>query len=424
MPLFVDQVTITAKAGNGGNGAVSFHREKFVQNGGPDGGDGGRGGDVVLLAESNMHTLLDFRYRGKYEAEAGQAGSSRLCNGKSGAPLIIKVPVGTVVRDAATGRLCADMFEHGQRKVLMHGGRGGWGNSHFANAVRQAPNFAKPGQKCEPREFVLELKSIADVGLVGYPNVGKSTILSVATSARPKIANYHFTTLTPNLGIVRQDETDFIMADIPGLVEGAHAGVGLGHAFLRHVERTRLLVHVLDISGSEGRDPLQDFDRINDELARYGSLADRPQIVAANKMDLLPDAEANLARLRALLGDTDIDVYPVSAVTRKGFKELLRGVAAKLAELPPSEAFPEEEEALLAEEQAPFTVSRRDSGNFVVEGSSMERLMDSVNFGDVDSLNWFHRTLRRTGVIDALREAGAQEGDTVEIIDMEFDFVE
>ncbi|MCL2544772.1 MAG: GTPase ObgE [Clostridia bacterium] len=422
--MFVDQVTITAKAGNGGNGSVSFHREKFVQNGGPDGGDGGRGGDVVLLAESNMHTLLDFRYRGKYEAEAGQPGSAHFCTGKSGAPLIIKVPVGTVVREAATGRLCADLFEHGRRKVLLHGGRGGWGNSHFANAVRQAPNFAKPGQKCVPREFVLELKSIADVGLVGYPNVGKSTILSVATSARPKIANYHFTTLTPNLGIVRQDGTDFVLADIPGLVEGAHAGVGLGHAFLRHVERTRLLVHVLDIAGSEGRDPLQDFERINGELAQYGSLAERPQIVAANKMDLLPDAQANLTRLRALLEGAGIDVYPVSAATREGFKELLRGVAAKLADLPPAEAFTEEEETVTAGERASFAVARRDNGNFAVEGNSMERLLDSVNFGDVDSLNWFHRTLRRTGVIDALREAGAREGDTVEIGDMEFDFVE
>ena len=424
MALFVDQVKITAKAGNGGNGSVSFHREKFVQNGGPDGGDGGRGGDVVLLAESNMHTLLDFRYRSKYEAEAGQAGSANFCSGKGGAPLLIKVPVGTVVREAETGRLCADMFEHGQRKVLLHGGRGGWGNSHFANAVRQAPNFAKPGQKCRPHEFVLELKSIADVGLVGYPNVGKSTILSVATSAKPKIADYHFTTLTPNLGIVRQDGMDFVLADIPGLVEGAHAGVGLGHAFLRHVERTRLLVHVLDIAGSEGRDPLQDFDRINDELAQYGSLAERPQIVAANKMDLLPDAQINLDRLRALLGGAGIDIYPVSAATHKGFKELLRGVAAKLAELPPAEAFLEEEVAVESEGQVPFAVSRRDNGNFVVAGGRMEHLLDSVNFGDVDSLNWFHRTLRRTGVIDALREAGAREGDTVEIRDMEFDFIE
>ncbi len=422
MALFVDQVKVTAKAGDGGNGSVSFHREKFVQNGGPDGGDGGRGGDIVLLADANMHTLLDFRYHRKYEAESGMGGSSRFCNGKSGASLIIKVPVGTVVRDAESGRLCADMFEHGQRRVLLHGGRGGWGNSHFATAVRQSPNFAKPGQKCDLREFVLELKSIADVGLVGYPNVGKSTILSVMTSARPKIANYHFTTLTPNLGIVRQDGMDFVLADIPGLVEGAHEGVGLGHAFLRHVERTRLLVHVVDISGSEGRDPIDDFDRINGELEQYGTLADRPQIVVANKMDL-PESEAYLTRLRALLMQSDIPVYPVSAATRQGFDALLHGIVAKLAELPPAEAFAEEVEELI-EEREPFTVTRRDNGNFAVEGSQMRHLLDSVNFDDTDSLNWFHRTLRRSGVIDALRAAGAQEGDTVEIYDMEFDFVE
>ncbi len=424
MSLFVDQVKIIAKAGDGGNGAVSFHREKYVQNGGPDGGDGGRGGDIVLIADQNMHTLMDFRFRGKYVAESGMGGAARFCNGKSGAPLIVKVPVGTVVRDAETGRLYADLNEAGQRRVLLHGGRGGWGNSHFATATRQAPNFAKPGQKCETREFVLELKSIADVGLVGYPNVGKSTLLSVLTAARPKIANYHFTTLTPNLGIVRRDGMDFIMADIPGLVEGAHAGVGLGHAFLRHVERTRLLVHVLDIAGSEGRDPLEDFERINDELAQYGSLAERPQIVAANKMDL-PEGEENLKRLQTLLAHADIPVFPISAATHKGLEELVHAVTATLATLPPAEAFLEEPEMEeVAESESKFTIAHRDNGNYLVEGARMQYLLDSVNFDDYESLNWFHRTLRRIGVIDALRAAGAQEGDTVEILDMEFDFVE
>ena len=421
MALFVDQVKITAKAGNGGNGSVSFHREKYVQNGGPDGGDGGRGGDIVLLADPNMHTLMDFRFHTKYAAPSGEDGSARFCTGKSGQALVVKVPVGTVVREAETNRLCADMHEPGLRKVLLHGGRGGWGNQHFATSTRQAPSFAKPGQKCAIREFVLELKSIADVGLVGYPNVGKSTILSVVTAARPKIANYHFTTLTPNLGIVRQDGVDFVMADIPGLVEGAHEGVGLGHAFLRHVERTRLLVHVIDVSGSEGRDPLEDFDHICQELEQYGSLADRPQIVAANKMDL-PDAQPHLERLRALCAGADIPVYPVSAATHQGFEALLRAITAQLATLPPTEVFAEEEAAVVTDE-APFTVVR-EGGIYRVEGPRMRQLIDSVNFDDDESLNWFHRTLRRTGVIDALRGAGAAEGDTVSIEDMEFDFVE
>lgn len=423
MSLFVDRVKIDAKAGNGGNGAVSFHREKYVQKGGPDGGDGGRGGDIVLVADANMHTLMDFRYRAKYAAQPGIDGSSRFCNGKSGESLIVKVPVGTVVRDAQTGRLCADMHAIGQKKVLLHGGRGGWGNMHFATATRQAPNFAKPGQKCEAREFELELKSIADVGLVGYPNVGKSTLLSVVTAARPKIANYHFTTLMPNLGIVRRHGMDFVMADIPGLVEGAHAGVGLGHAFLRHVERTRMLVHVLDISGSEGRDPLEDFERINDELAQYGNLAERPQIVAANKMDL-PQSEENLKRLKALLAHADIPVYPISAVTHSGLDALLGAVTALLPTLPAIEVFEEEAEPDEESGEGNFAVHKRAEGEYVVEGARMQQVIDSVNFEDFESLNWFHRTLRRMGVIDALRQAGAQEGDTVDILGMEFDFVE
>ena len=420
--MFVDQVKITAKAGSGGNGAVSFHREKFVQNGGPDGGDGGNGGSVILLADNNMHTLMDFRFKRKYMAENGENGAAMLCRGKSGKDVIIKVPVGTIVRSTKDGRLCADMHEVGKQVVLLKGGRGGWGNAHFATPTRQAPNFAKPGQKCDVVEFELELKSIADVGLVGYPNVGKSTILSVVTAAKPKIANYHFTTLAPNLGICRQYGMDFVMADIPGLVEGACEGVGLGIQFLRHVERTRLLVHVVDIAGSEGRDPIEDFEHICDELVGYGDLAERPQIVAANKMDL-PGAEENLERLRKHLRGTDIEVYPVSAATRKGFDELMGAIVRILPTLPEILTF-EQEPEVIHEEEAPFTVHKEADDYYVVEGKAMEQLIGSINFSDNQSVNYFHRTLRSRGVIDALRQAGAKEGDTVAIYDMEFDFVE
>ena len=421
MAAFVDRAPFIAKAGNGGNGCVSFYREKFVQNGGPDGGDGGHGGDVVLLADENMHTLLDFRFRSKYEAESGEGGSGRRCQGKRGQDLIVKVPVGTVVRDKASGVVVADMYEAGRKKVLLRGGRGGLGNMHFATPTRQAPNFAKPGIKTERREFVLELKSIADVGLVGYPNVGKSTILSVVTAARPKIANYHFTTLIPNLGMVRHHGQDFVMADIPGLVEGASEGAGLGHDFLRHVERTRLLLHVIDAAGSEGRDPVEDFEQINQELLRYGDLAGRPQIVVANKMDL-PDGQTGYEMLRDHIGDR-FPIFPVSAATRQGFDKLMDCVAATLAQLPPMTPFTEEEMVPELLEGARFDVER-DGTVFVVTGAAVTQLLDSVNFEDEESLNWFHRTLRRAGIIDALRAAGATEGSTVRMDDMEFDFVE
>ena len=421
MAAFVDRAPFIAKAGNGGNGCVSFYREKFVQNGGPDGGDGGHGGDVVLLADENMHTLLDFLFRSTYEAESGEGGSGRRCQGKRGQDLIVKVPVGTVVRDKASGVVVADMYEAGRKKVLLRGGRGGWGNMHFATPTRQAPNFAKPGIKTERREFVLELKSIADVGLVGYPNVGKSTILSVVTAARPKIANYHFTTLIPNLGMVRHHGQDFVMADIPGLVEGASEGAGLGHDFLRHVERTRLLLHVIDAAGSEGRDPVEDFEQINQELLRYGDLAGRPQIVVANKMDL-PDGQTGYEMLRDHIGDR-FPIFPVSAATRQGFDKLMDCVAATLAQLPPMTPFTEEEMVPELLEGARFDVER-DGTVFVVTGAAVTQLLDSVNFEDEESLNWFHRTLRRAGIIDALRAAGATEGSTVRMDDMEFDFVE
>ena len=419
---FVDQVRIQAKAGNGGDGCISFHREKFVQNGGPDGGDGGKGGDVLLYADPNMHTLLDFRFRKKYLAENGANGAAGRSVGKRGEDLVIKVPVGTILRDEETGKVVADMDVPEETRRILKGGNGGWGNSRFATPTRQAPNFAKPGVKTELHSFRMELKTIADVGLVGYPNVGKSTILSVVTSARPKIGNYHFTTLTPNLGIVHHQDTSFVLADIPGLVEGAAEGVGLGHDFLRHVERTRLLLHVVDIAGSEGRDPVDDFDQINSELEQYGELAERPQIVVCNKTDLA-DCKENLRRIRSLADAMGYPVFAVSAATHQGFKPLLDEVIRQLAELPPIQHY---EEEIDIEDELPagtFEISR-DGKAYVVSGPSMDRLLNSVNFDDVESMNWFHRTLRRWGVIDALREAGAGEGDTVRIEEIEFDFVE
>lgn len=424
MGNFVDHVKITCKAGNGGNGSMSFHREKFVLNGGPDGGDGGNGGNVCFYADLNMHTLLDFRFKSKYTAENGVDGAAGNCTGKRGEDLIIKVPVGTVIREAESGAVVADMDTAGETRTILHGGRGGWGNRHFATPTRQAPNFAKPGIKTEVHTFLLELKTIADVGLVGYPNVGKSTILSVVTSAKPKIGNYHFTTLTPNLGIVRRHGKDIVLADIPGLIEGAADGAGLGHDFLRHVERTRLLLHVLDIAGSEGRDPVEDFDQINHELANYGELAERPQIVVCNKSDL-PDSEENVARLKAHLAELGLDypVFVVSAATHQGFDALLDKTGDMLEALPPIVHFEEEVSYDDSDKPGTFEVVR-DGAVFEVVGSSMQRLIDSVNFDDEESMSWFHRTLRKWGVIDALRKAGAQEGDTVRIIDMEFDFVE
>ena len=423
MALFVDIVTITVKAGDGGNGCVSFHREKFVQAGGPDGGDGGRGGDVVFEATERMHTLMDFRYKRKFTAENGADGMANRRSGRSGEPVVIEVPPGTVVREKATGKLLLDLYAPGERKVLVKGGKGGFGNQHFATPTRQAPQFARPGEKREVIELQLELKSIADVGLVGFPNVGKSTILSVLTAARPKIANYHFTTLQPNLGIVKQGDTSFVLADIPGLVEGAAEGVGLGHAFLRHVERTRMLLHVVDISGSEGRDPLQDFDAIMKELEAYGDLKNRPMIAVANKMDL-PGAEENLERLREKLKGTGIPVYAVSAATRKNFDRLMYATAEMLATCPPAEPFSEEELGELSDAGgAPFTIEV-DHGVYFVSGREADRLLNSVNFDNEDSVNWFHRSLRRLGIIDALREKGAHEGDSVVFGDMEFDFIE
>ncbi len=422
MSNFVDRVKITAKAGNGGNGSASFHREKFVINGGPDGGDGGCGGDILIHADVNMHTLLDFRFKSKYTAENGEDGKANRCTGKRGDDLIIKVPVGTVIYDDSTNRVMADMDQPDETRLLLKGGKGGWGNQHFATPTRQAPNFAKPGVKTEVRTLRLELKTIADVGLIGYPNVGKSSILSVVTTARPKVGNYHFTTLTPNLGIVRRFGKDIVLADIPGLIEGAADGAGLGHDFLRHVERTRLLLHVVDVSGSEGRDPADDLDQINSELDRYGNLSEKPQIIVCNKTDL-PGAEDNLKRIRTLAEGMGVPVFAVSAATHQGFDELLDETARQLETLPPVLHYHEEEIPEEKTDPDAFEVTV-EQGIYTVSGPGMDRLIESVNFDDQESLNWFHRTLRRIGVIDALKEAGAKEGSTVQIADMEFDFIE
>ena len=347
---------------------------------------------------------------------------SGMRSGRKGEDLIIKVPVGTVVREAESGRVMADMDTAGETRILLHGGRGGWGNNHFATATRQAPNFAKPGTKTEIVTLQMELKTIADVGLVGYPNVGKSSILSVVTSAKPRVGNYHFTTLTPNLGIVRQYGKDIVLADIPGLIEGAADGAGLGHDFLRHVERTRLLLHVVDISGSEGRDPLEDLDQINTELEKYGNLGEKPQIIVCNKMDL-PGAEENFRRMQALAEGMGTPVFGVSAATHQGFDALMAETAKELETLPPILHYQEEEAPEPEKKEAEYRVIF-DGATYFVEGPGMERLLETVNFDDLESLNWFHRTLRKMGVIDALREAGAGEGSTVQIGEMEFDFVE
>lgn len=418
MASFVDRAPLRLKAGSGGDGAVSFHREKFVQNGGPDGGDGGDGGNVVLVADHNLHTLLDFRFRSKYAAENGENGSAVRRTGKSGEDITIKLPVGTVVRDTE-GRIVADMFQNGETKVLLKGGRGGHGNARFATPTRQAPNFAKPGIRTQWHDFTLELKTIADVGLVGYPNVGKSSILAAVTAARPKIANYHFTTMTPNLGIVSHHGVSFAMADIPGLIENASEGAGLGFAFLRHVERTRLLIHVVDVSGCEGRDPVRDYHQINEELRRYGQLDRRPQIVAANKMDL-PGSEEHLTALREAAGD--IPVFAVSAATKQGFEELLNRVIELLADIPLQERY-EEAPAEVEEGVRGFSVIKEGNA-YVVEGPSIERLIASVNFEDHESLLWFQSTMQRSGIIDTLRQSGAKEGDTIRMDGMEFDFIE
>ncbi len=425
--MFTDKAKILIKAGNGGNGSISFRREKYVAAGGPDGGDGGKGGNVIFQAERGMSTLADYRYKRKYFAENGGDGSGRHCTGKKGEDIILKVPVGTLIRDTESGKLIADISEFDKDYIILKGGNGGWGNSHFSTSTRQAPNFAKNGQKGLEREVMLELKMIADVGLVGFPNVGKSTLLASTTKAEPKIANYHFTTLVPNLGVVDlSDGMSFVLADIPGIIEGASEGVGLGYEFLRHIERTRLLIHVVDVSSIEGRNPIEDFDIINSELSRYDlELEKRPQIVACNKTDIIQDEDAYKAFL-AEMNKRGYTVFEISAATGKGVRELMKEAFATLSKLPPVKVF--EQELDLEEFTAidltdkGFEISK-ENGVYVITGSWIEAVGGSVNFSDEESLQYFQRALRTRGVIDALLEAGIKEGDAVSIGDLEFDFV-
>ena len=422
--MFIDVAKIRIKAGDGGNGAVSFHREKYVAAGGPDGGDGGRGGNVVFQADTNLSSLIDFKYKKKYIAQNGENGSGKRCTGKSAPDLIIRVPKGTLVKEAETGRIMADVSGP-EPVVLARGGNGGWGNSHFATSTRQIPRFAKPGAIGESYEVTLELKLLADVGLVGFPNVGKSTLISVVSAAKPVIANYHFTTLTPVLGVVRLDaDTSFVMADIPGLIEGASEGVGLGHEFLRHVERCRLLVHVVDVSGSEGRDPVEDFAAINKELHNFSEeIAQRPQIVAGNKCDLA--APEQVEAFRAEVEKQGYQFFPITAAAHQGVDELIRFVALKLSELPPIREYEPEPvpvEQLVRKGKRDFTV-RVEDGVYMVEGAWLMEAFGMVDLEDEESLQYFQRVLRDTGIIARLEESGIQEGDTVNILDIEFEYV-
>ena len=422
--MFVDKVRITVCGGRGGDGAVAFHREKYVAAGGPDGGDGGHGGSVILRVNDNMTTLLDFRYKRKYAAQAGVNGMGRKMAGKRGDPLIIDVPRGTVVRDAETGQIIVDMST-GEDFIIAKGGRGGWGNAHYATPTRQVPRFAKSGLKGQERDVILELKLLADVGLVGFPNVGKSTLLSVTSNARPKIANYHFTTLFPNLGVIYVDEgVSFVMADIPGIIEGAAEGAGLGHDFLRHIDRCRLLVHVVDVSGSEGRDPVEDFDAICAELENYSvDLSNRPMIVAANKTDIMDPESDNLERLRARVEEAGCELYEISAGTTVGTRNLMRVVAEKLKTLPPVTIYEPEYVEVIEEAGDPSALEIEHYGNtWLITGTWLERLIMNINFDDYESRNYFDLQLRKCGLFARLEEMGIQDGDTVDIYDFQFDY--
>ena len=421
---FIDTARISVRAGNGGNGAVSFHREKYVAAGGPDGGDGGHGGNVVLRVDNHMSTLMDFRYKRKYTAPNGNDGSSRRCTGKDGENLVIKVPRGTVVRDQATNEIICDMSGD-EDFILAKGGKGGWGNQHFATPTRQVPRFAKAGLPGQSREVVLELKLLADVGLVGFPNVGKSTLLSVVTRAQPKIANYHFTTLFPNLGVVPMgDGQSFVLADIPGIIEGAAEGAGLGHDFLRHIDRCRLLIHVVDVSGSEGRDPVEDFDAICAELEQWSpELASRKMIVAANKVDIMEDPEL-LEKLRAHVEARGCELFEMSAATHLGTKELMYAAARELAELPPVIVYEPTyvERPPEVDTSVPLEIVQDDDGTWLVDGPWLRQLMANVNFGDYESRNWFDKRLREAGVFQQMEDMGVQDGDLVCLYNLEFEY--
>ncbi len=423
--MFVDIAKISIKAGDGGDGAVAFHREKYVASGGPDGGDGGRGGNIVFIADTNLSTLADFRYKRKYAAKKGENGRGGRCNGKKAEDLIIRVPKGTVVREVESGRILADISDD-KPVIVAKGGKGGWGNIHFATPTRQTPRFAKPGMPGEAYEVQLELKLLADVGIVGFPNVGKSTFISVVSEAKPIIADYHFTTITPVLGVVRMgEESSFVMADIPGLIEGAHDGHGLGHQFLRHVERCRLLVHIVDVSGSEGRDPKQDFETINNELKSFNpELAKRPMIVAGNKCDLTDDE--TVENFKNYIEEQGYKFFPIMAAISYQVEPLLKEIQEQLSKLPPITRYEAEPAPVIPEEEIEkqkVTVIKHDDIYFV-EADWLLRILRTINFDDSESLQYFQRVLINSGVIDALKEAGINEGDTVSMYDIEFDFVE
>lgn len=423
--MFIDRAKIMIKAGNGGNGMSSFRREKYVPRGGPSGGDGGRGGHIIFIADENLNTLVDFRHKRKFVAKNGENGQSSNKHGAKAEDLFVNVPVGTIVKEEETGNTLADLKEDGQTAILALGGRGGRGNARFANSVNRAPTFAEKGEPGEEYNLQLELKLLADVGLVGYPSVGKSSLLARVSAAKPEIAAYPFTTLSPVLGVVSLgDERSFVLADIPGLIEGAHAGKGLGHEFLRHIERTRVLIHVVDLAGVDGRDPVEDFYAINKELQEYNSkLGKRPQIVAGNKMDL-PEAQENLKEFTKLMEKEDLPFYPISTVTGEGVKPLLEK-AYEYLQLPPEEA--EEEDFKLYEVQVPdtdFTITREDDGGFRVKGKAIERLVAMTYFENEEALRRFQRILRKNGIDDGLREKGIHPGDYVRIGDMEFEFAD
>lgn len=424
--MFTDYVKIIAKAGNGGNGAISFRREKYVAAGGPDGGDGGKGGDIYFEVDSDANTLINFRYNKKYKAENGKNGEGAHKYGKSGADLYIKVPIGTIVKDASNNKILADLSRPGQKELILAGGRGGKGNSHFATSTRQAPRFAQDGEKGEEKELILELKLLADVGLIGFPNVGKSTFLSMTTSATPKIADYHFTTLEPNLGVVKTEFGDsFVIADIPGIIEGASEGTGLGLQFLRHIERTRLLLHVIDVSGSEGRNPVQDFKTINAELKKYSEkLSKRKQIVVANKIDAMQD-EKLYQELEKVAKENKMEIFKISAATGEGISKLLSHVSEVLKTLPKEDLIETENEKVytLEEKDNEYTIEKED-GKFIIKGEAVERIMRRVNIADNESLYYFQKSLDNLGVNERLKKMGVQEGDIVKIDDYELEWEE
>ena len=425
--MFADRAKIIIKSGKGGNGHVSFRREKYVPNGGPDGGDGGRGGDIIFQVDEGINTLSDYRYKRKFAAKGGEDGGKRNCHGRDGEDLILKVPAGTVIKDAESGRVIADMSGGNHRQIILKGGRGGLGNQHYATATMQAPKYAKPGQEAMELEVLLELKVIADVGLVGFPNVGKSTLLSRVTNAQPKIANYHFTTLSPNLGVVDlEGSKGFVIADIPGLIEGASEGVGLGHEFLRHIERTRVMIHMVDAASTEGRDPIADIYAINRELDSYNlDLMKKPQVIAANKIDAIyQDDNEILQRIKDEFESETIRVFPISAVSGQGLKELLYYVSDLLEHMEDAPIVYEQEfdPSLTILKEEPYTIERADDAAYVVEGPKIDKMLGYTNIESEKGFLFFQKFLKENGILDDLEAAGIQEGDTVRMYGLAFDY--